>query len=78
MVFEKIKAIIVDQLDISEEKVKLTSSIQDDLGADSLDIVDLVMSFEDEFGLEIPDDKVENVKTVEDIVKFIESKVESE
>ncbi|MCL1904147.1 MAG: acyl carrier protein [Oscillospiraceae bacterium] len=78
MVFEKIKAIIVEQLDVSEEKVTLASNIQDDLGADSLDIVDLVMSLEDEFGIEIPDDKVESVKTVEDIVKFVESKVDSE
>ena len=76
MVFEKIKAIIVEQLDVSEEKVTLSSNIQDDLGADSLDIVDLVMSFEDEFGFEIPDDMVENVKTVEDIVKYIEGKTE--
>lgn len=73
MVFDKVKAIIVDQLDVEEEKVTLEASITDDLGADSLDIVDLVMSFEDEFGVEIPDDQVENVKTVGDIVKLIEA-----
>ena len=78
MVFEKIKKIIVDQLDVSEEKVKLSSNIQDDLGADSLDVVDLIMSLEDEFSVEIPDDQVENVKTVEDIVKFIESNTDAE
>ena len=72
MVFEKVKAIIVDQLDVDENDVTETSNIQDDLGADSLDIVDLVMSFEEEFDLEIPDDQVEKIKTVGDIVKFIE------
>ncbi|MBQ8931957.1 MAG: acyl carrier protein [Ruminiclostridium sp.] len=72
MVFEKVKAIIVDQLDVDENDVTEASNIQDDLGADSLDIVDLVMSFEEEFDIEIPDDQVENIKTVGDIVKFIE------
>ncbi|MBQ8790328.1 MAG: acyl carrier protein [Ruminiclostridium sp.] len=72
MVFEKVKAIIVDQLDVDENDVTETSNIQDDLGADSLDIVDLVMSFEEEFDIEIPDEEVEKIKTVGDIVKFIE------
>lgn len=72
MIFEKVKAIIVDQLDVDENDVTEASNIQDDLGADSLDIVDLVMSFEEEFDIEIPDDQVENIKTVGDIVKFIE------
>lgn len=76
MVFEKVKAIIVDQLDVDEEKVTMTANISEDLGADSLDIVDLVMSFEEEFDCEIPDDQVENIKTVGDIVKYIEEKVE--
>jgi acyl carrier protein len=76
MVFEKVRTIIVDQLDADEEKVTLTANIQDDLGADSLDIVDLVMSFEEEFDMEIPDDQVENIKTVGDIVKYIEEKTE--
>lgn len=76
MIFEKVKNIIVDQLDVDEEKVTMNANIQDDLGADSLDIVDLVMSFEDEFDLEIPDDQVENIKTVGDVVKFIEEKTE--
>ena len=75
MVFEKVKNIIIDQLDVDEDKVTLTANIQDDFGADSLDIVDLVMSFEDEFDLEIPDDQVENIKTVEDVVKYIEDKI---
>ncbi|MBQ3841821.1 MAG: acyl carrier protein [Ruminiclostridium sp.] len=76
MIFDKVKSIIVDQLDVDEDKVTLNSSIQDDLGADSLDIVDLVMSFEDEFDLEIPDDQVENIKTVGDVVKYIEENTE--
>ncbi len=76
MIFEKVKNIIVDQLDVDEDKVTMGANIQDDLGADSLDIVDLVMSFEDEFDLEIPDDQVESIKTVGDVVKFIEEKTE--
>ena len=58
------------------DKVTEAASITDDLGADSLDVVDLVMSFEEEFDIEIPDDQVEKIKTVGDIVKFIEEKVE--
>lgn len=76
MVFDKVKKIIVDQLDVEENKVTEAASITDDLGADSLDVVDLVMSFEEEFDIEIPDDQVEKIKTVGDIVKFIEEKVE--
>lgn len=74
MVFEKVKSIIMEQLDVEEDKVTMDAVIQDDLGADSLDIVDLVMSFEEEFDIEIPDDQVENIKTVGDIVKYIEDK----
>lgn len=77
MIFEKVKNIIVDQLDVDEDKVTMNANIQDDLGADSLDIVDLVMSFEDEFDLEIPDDQVENIKTVGDVVKYIEENTEA-
>ncbi|MCL1866134.1 MAG: acyl carrier protein [Oscillospiraceae bacterium] len=75
-VFEEVRKIIVEQLDKDEEAVTLSSNIADDLGADSLDVVDLVMEFEDKFSVEIPDEQVENIKTVEDIVKFIESKME--
>jgi acyl carrier protein len=75
MVFKKVRAIIVDQLDVDEDKVKVEASITDDLGADSLDAVDLVMSLEEEFDIEIPDEQVENFKTVGDIVKFIEENV---
>ena len=76
MVFDKVKKIIVDQLDVEEDKVTEAASITDDLGADSLDVVDLVMSFEEEFDIEIPDDQAEKIKTVSDIVKFIEEKVD--
>ena len=76
MVFEKVRAILVDQLDVDEDAVSMESVISDDLGADSLDIVDLVMSLEEEFDVEIPDEDIEGIKTVEDIVKFIESKKE--
>ena len=72
MVFEKIKAILCEQLDVEEDQVTMDSSITEDLGADSLDVVDLVMSLEDEFDVEVPDDKVENIKSVGDIVKYIE------
>lgn len=77
MIFEKVKSIVVDQLDVDEDKVTMNANIQDDLGADSLDIVDLVMSFEDEFDLEIPDDQVENIKTIGDVVKYIEENTEA-
>ena len=76
MVFDKIKSIIVDQLDADENEVTMEANIQDDLGADSLDVVDLVMSIEKKFEIEIPDEDVENIKTVGDIVKYIEAKVE--
>ena len=75
MVFDKVKDIIVDQLDVDEDKVTMEASITEDLGADSLDVVDLVMSLEEEFDIEIPDDQVENIKTVGDIVKYIEANV---
>ena len=76
MVFDKIKDIIVEQLDVEEDAVTMAASITEDLGADSLDVVDLVMSIEESFDVEIPDEEVENIKTVGDIVKYIENKVE--
>lgn len=72
MVFEKIRDIVVEQLDVDADKVTLNASITEDLGADSLDVVDLVMSLEEEFDMEIPDEAVENIKTIGDIVKYIE------
>ena len=76
MVFDKIREIIVEQLDVDEDKVTTDASITEDLGADSLDVVDLVMNIEESFDLEIPDEEVENIKTVGDIDKFIEAKTE--
>lgn len=76
MVFDKIKAILVDQLDAEEDAIAMESSIADDLGADSLDIADIVMSIEEEFDIEVPDDQLQNIKLVGDIVKYIEEHVE--
>ena len=74
MVFDKVKELISEQLDVKADDITEASNILDDLGADSLDVVDLVMALEDEFDVEIPEDQVENIKTVGDIVKFIEDK----
>lgn len=73
MVFEKIRQILCDQLDIEEEDITMESDIAADLGADSLDVVDLIMSIEDEFEIEVPDEQVENIRTVGDVVNYIES-----
>lgn len=74
-IFEKIRDIIADQLDVADkDSITEASVITDDLGADSLDVVDLVMAIEDEFSIEIPEDEVENIKTVGDIVKYVEDK----
>lgn len=73
-VFDKVKAIIVEQLSVEEEEVNMESTFVDDLGADSLDIVELVMAFEEEFDMEIPDEDAEKIKTVGDAVKYIEDK----
>ena len=73
MVFDKVKKIIVDQLDVEEDKVTEAASITDDLGADSLDVVDLLMSIEDEFDVEVPDEEIENIKTVGALVSYIEA-----
>jgi acyl carrier protein len=67
----KVKAIIMRQLGVKEDEVALDKSFLDDLGADSLDIVELVMAMEDEFGFEIPDEEAENIKTVGDAVSYI-------
>ena len=72
MIFEKVRKIICDQFDLEEDDVTPETLLEDDLEADSLDLVDLVMSFEDEFQIEVPDEDGENIKTVGDIVKYIE------
>ena len=70
MVFEKVREILCDQLDLEEDKVTMDSDIVEDFEADSLDVVDLVMSLEDEFNIEIPDEEIENIKTVGDVVRL--------
>ena len=68
---QKVKSIIAEQLGVSEDEIKTTSSFIEDLGADSLDIVELVMAMEEEFEVEIPDEEAENIKTVQDAVNYI-------
>jgi len=70
-VAERVKKIVVEHLGVDEEKVVMSASFIDDLGADSLDTVELVMAFEEEFGIEIPDDAAETIQTFGDAVKFI-------
>lgn len=70
--FEKVKAITVDQLSVAPEDVKMDSTFIDDLGADSLDIVELIMAFEEEFNTEIPDDVAEKISTVRDAVELLD------
>ena len=72
MVLEKIKEILSEQFDTEEDAITAETNLQDDLGADSLDVVDLLMSIEDEFEVEIPDEEVENIKTVGALVEYIE------
>ena len=74
-VFEKVKQIIVEQLGVEESAVTLEASFIDDLGADSLDIVELVMALEEEFDMEIPDANAEKVVTVNDVVEYIKDNV---
>ena len=71
--FDKVKAIVVEQLGVDEVEVTIDSTFIDDLGADSLDIVELIMAFEEEFNVEIPDDVAEKIKTVKDTVEYIDS-----
>ncbi|MCF6094361.1 acyl carrier protein [Microaerobacter geothermalis] len=71
--FEKVKKIIVDRLGVEESEVTMEASFKDDLGADSLDVVELVMELEDEFDLEISDEEAEKISTVGEVVAYIES-----
>lgn len=70
--FDRVKKIVVEQLGVEADEVQMSSTFVDDLGADSLDIVELIMAFEEEFNIEIPDEKAEKIKTVEDVVKYID------
>ncbi|MDD4601276.1 Acyl carrier protein [bioreactor metagenome] len=70
--FDKVKEIVVEQLGVDEADVNIDSTFIDDLGADSLDIVELIMAFEEEFNIEIPDEVAEKIKTVKDAVTYID------
>jgi acyl carrier protein len=70
--FEKVKEVVVEQLNVNADEVKKDSKFVEDLGADSLDVVELVMALEEEFEIEIPDDKAEAIVTVNDAIKYIE------
>lgn len=76
MVFEKIAQILAEQLDADVEAITAETRIAEDLGADSLDVVELLMSIEDEFDVEVPDEEIENVKTVGDVVDYIQAHME--
>ena len=71
---QRVKKIVAEQLGVNESEVKNESSFVNDLGADSLDTVELVMALEEEFGVEIPDEDAEKIQTVEDVTKYIQSK----
>ena len=73
-VYEKVRAVIVEQLGVAEDEVTREASFTDDLGADSLDTVELVMALEEEFGIEIPDEDAEKIQTVGDAIRYIEEK----
>lgn len=73
MVFEKIRDIIVEQLGVEEESITMEASFIDDLGADSLDIVELIMAFEEEFDIEIPDEEAEKIVLVGDAVNYVKA-----
>ena len=73
MIFERIKEMLADQLDSDIDAMTMESDIANDLGADSLDVVELLMAIEDEFDVEIPDEEIENIKTIGYLVKYIET-----
>jgi acyl carrier protein len=73
MSFDRVKKVIIEQLDVDEKKVTPEASFTEDLGADSLDIVELVMAFEEEFDIEIPDEAAEKILTVQEVVDYINS-----
>ena len=73
MVFDKIKEILVEQLDVDEDSITMDTNILDDLGADSLDVVELISTLEDEFNIIITDERIRELSTVKDVVEFVES-----
>ncbi|MBQ2824944.1 MAG: acyl carrier protein [Clostridia bacterium] len=72
MVFEKVKVILAEQFDVEEDTITMDTNLEEDLSADSLDVVDLLMSIEDEFEIEIPDEEIDNIRTVAELVSYIE------
>ena len=75
--FERVKTVLVEQLDASEDEITPTASIVDDLGADSLDVVEIVMALEEEFDVEIPDEDAEKITTVSQIIEYVEEKAKA-
>ncbi|MBP2026724.1 acyl carrier protein [Acetoanaerobium pronyense] len=75
MVYEKVRFIIADHLGLDEEKISLDTTITEDLEADSLDAVEIIMAIEDEFSIEIPDEQVENFVSLRDIVEYVETQL---
>ena len=72
-IFERVRTMLAEQLEIDEDRITMDSNIMEDFDADSLDVVDMVMSLEDEFGIEVPDDAIETLRTVGDVVNFVDS-----
>lgn len=76
MVFDTIRKLLADQLDIDEEEITMDSTLLEDLGADSIELVDLVMSIEEEYDIEVPDDATDDIRTVGDAVRYVENLVD--
>ena len=74
-IFKKIQKLLSAQFDVSEDKITMQTDIAKDLGADSLDVIDILMSVEDEFKIEVPDEDAENIKTVEQMVEYVKNKL---
>ena len=73
MIFDEVREILAEQLDVDKDSIEMNSKLAEDLGADSLDAIDIVMTIEDQYAIEVTDENIEKMKTVEDIVSFIES-----
>ena len=77
MIFDEVREILAEQLDVDKDSIEMNSKLAEDLCADSLDAIDIVMTIEDQYAIEVPDENIENMKTVEDIVSFIESNTDA-
>lgn len=77
MIFDEVREILAEQLDVDKDSIEMNSKLAEDLGADSLDAINIVMTIEDQYAIEVPDESIENMKTVEDIVSFIESNTDA-